>query len=208
MRYFFLVLFFIIVVLGVHGDIYKSPYTISQLNSLPSLYSFIPLTPIPGIVSTGLIFPFHTWVHSFSTTFTILLPFLISPPPLYQSPGQDLFYLLVLCFWRKKKKKHFCLFKLLYRVFHCDISIYMYYNPNWLVPRYFSSFNLSPLLMAISTGLNILHSLLYRKYISYIHLLNFLLQEMDYWKQFLGQRIWTFSWVLKWLPNYFFKRLS
>jgi hypothetical protein len=107
MRYFFLVLFFIIVVLGVHGDIYKSPYTISQLNSLPSLYSFIPLTPIPGIVSTGLIFPFHTWVHSFSTTFTILLPFLISPPPLYQSPGQDLFYLLVLCFWRKKKKNIF-----------------------------------------------------------------------------------------------------
>jgi hypothetical protein len=42
-------------------------------------------------------------------------------------------------------------------------------------PLYFSPFYLSPLLRAISTGLKILDSFLYRKYINHIHLLNFLL---------------------------------
>jgi hypothetical protein len=42
-------------------------------------------------------------------------------------------------------------------------------------PLHFSPFYLSPLLMEISTGLNILYSFLYRKCINYIHFLNFLL---------------------------------
>jgi hypothetical protein len=45
-------------VLGVHCDIYKIPYNISWLNSLPLSFFFISPPPIPGVVSTGLIFPF------------------------------------------------------------------------------------------------------------------------------------------------------
>jgi hypothetical protein len=50
--------YYIIVVMGVHCDIYKSSYNISWLNSPPPSFSFILLPPIPRIVSTGLIFPF------------------------------------------------------------------------------------------------------------------------------------------------------
>jgi hypothetical protein len=40
---------------------------------------------------------------------------------------------------------------------------------------YFSSFYLSPFLMVVSTGLKILCSFLYRKYVNHVHLCNFLL---------------------------------
>jgi hypothetical protein len=47
-----------------------------------------PLLPsIPGIVSTGLIFHFHTWEHNISTTFTFSHPFLISSPPHWYQPS-------------------------------------------------------------------------------------------------------------------------
>jgi hypothetical protein len=42
-------------------------------------------------------------------------------------------------------------------------------------PLHFSSFYLSPLLMVILTGLNIMYSYLCRKYINHIHLLYFFL---------------------------------
>jgi hypothetical protein len=55
---------------------------------------------IPGIVSTVIICPFHTWVHNISIIFTILYPYLISSPlPLVPTPRQNLFYLSALCFW-------------------------------------------------------------------------------------------------------------
>jgi hypothetical protein len=50
--------FFIIVVLGVHCDIYKSSYNLLYLTSPPPSFSFNHPPPIPGIVSTGLIFLF------------------------------------------------------------------------------------------------------------------------------------------------------
>jgi hypothetical protein len=53
-----------IIVLGVHCGIYKSSYNISQLDSPPPSFSFIPFPPIPGIVSPGLIFHFHPRVHN------------------------------------------------------------------------------------------------------------------------------------------------
>jgi hypothetical protein len=52
--------------------------------------------------------------------------------------------------------------------------IYVLY-PELVHPLYFSPFYLSPLLMVISTGLHILYSFSYRKYINHIHLFNFLL---------------------------------
>jgi hypothetical protein len=56
------------------------------------------------------------------------------PIPLVLFPGQDLFYLPALCFW----KNIFCLFK----VFIQGVSlwyfhVYMYYNPNWFIPFIF-----------------------------------------------------------------------
>jgi hypothetical protein len=53
--------------------------------------------------------------------------------------------------------------------------VYMYYIQNWFIPSIFFHFYLSPLLMVIWTGLKILYSFLYRKYINHIHLLYFLL---------------------------------
>jgi hypothetical protein len=42
--------------------------------------------------------------------------------------------------------------------------VYMYYNPNWFISSFFF-FYLCSLLIVISTGLKILYSFLYRKYI-------------------------------------------
>jgi hypothetical protein len=54
----FCLFYYIIVVQGVHCDIYRSSYNILYLNSPPPSFSFIPptLTLIPGRVSTCLIF--------------------------------------------------------------------------------------------------------------------------------------------------------
>jgi hypothetical protein len=54
------------------------------------------------IVSIVLIFHFDTWVHSISTIFTFLYPFLRSSSlSLVPTPGQDLFYFPVVHFWKK-----------------------------------------------------------------------------------------------------------
>jgi hypothetical protein len=73
--------------------IYVVKFTPSIILLCPSLFR---------IVSAGLIFPFHTWVHNISTLFTLLHPFLISLPltPV-TTPRQDLFYLPSLHFWKK-----------------------------------------------------------------------------------------------------------
>jgi hypothetical protein len=47
----------------------------------PLIILLYPPPLIPGIVSTCLILPFYTCVHSISTTFSLLHPFLISSPP-------------------------------------------------------------------------------------------------------------------------------
>jgi hypothetical protein len=64
-----------------------------------------PFPPIPGTTSILSFFHFHTWVNNISTTFTFLHSFLISSPThthWYQL-RQNLFYLSVLCFLKKKK---------------------------------------------------------------------------------------------------------
>jgi hypothetical protein len=52
--------------------------------------------------------------------------------------------------------------------------LYILY-PKLVHPFYFSPFYLSPLLTVILTNLKILYSILYTKYITHIHLFNFLL---------------------------------
>jgi hypothetical protein len=107
-----------IVVLGrAHCGIYKSSYNISNisyLNSLSPLFFFAPLSPIPGVVSTGLYFSIYIYVY---TVFALYSPsYTLSPPPpsshWYQLPSrEDLFYppILWFCKW---KKNFFCLFKI------------------------------------------------------------------------------------------------
>jgi hypothetical protein len=100
----------IIIVLGVHCDIYKSSYNISQLNSPPPSLSFIPTSPYSWnsfnrtyfsiFIHGYLIFPLY------SPSFTF---FISSPLPLVPSPRQEQFYFPVLFM---KKKRHFCLFKI------------------------------------------------------------------------------------------------
>jgi hypothetical protein len=58
-----------------------------------------------------------------------------------------------------------------FREFHYDISMYIC-MVSWIGS---SSFYLSPFLMVSSIGLKILYLILYRKYITHIHLLSFLL---------------------------------
>jgi hypothetical protein len=54
-------------------------------------------------------------------------------------------------------KRHFCLFKIVVSVFHCDISKYICIKTRIASYLYFSLFYLSPFLMVISTGLKILY---------------------------------------------------
>jgi hypothetical protein len=124
-------------VLGVHCDIYKIPYNISWLNSLPLSFFFISPPPIPGVVSTGLIFPFtymstqylqHIHPH---TPF----PYILSPPTGTKlQTGLVLPSVLNFC-----KKNDICVCLGCYtRCFTVTFHVYMYYNLNWFVP-FFSS---------------------------------------------------------------------
>jgi hypothetical protein len=129
-----------------------------------------PLSPFPwilGIISKGLIF--QSWVHNISTTFNLLHTFLISfPILLVPTPQTGPLFL-------KKKKRHFCVFKIaLYSDLWWHFHVYAYCNLNWFISPIFLLSTLA-LLMVISTGLKILYSFLYRNYINHIHHLNFLL---------------------------------
>jgi hypothetical protein len=112
-------------------------------------------------------------MHSIYTVFTLLHPFpTYSLLPLIPTP-QSLFCPPVFCFC--SKKRHFCLFKIaIHGVSSWHFNVYMYYNLNWFSSLQFFSFLPCPL-MVISTGLKILCSFLYKKFINLIHLLNFLL---------------------------------
>jgi hypothetical protein len=141
---------------------------------------YLPL-PIPGIVSTGLIFPFTyvctQYLHCIHPTMPFPHPF---PPPtgatahLHHSTCLPV---LFSDFVKKKKKKwHFCLFKIaIWGVSLWHFHVYVYFITRIGLSLLFFSFYLSPLLTVILTGLKVLYSFLYREYINHIHLLNLLL---------------------------------
>jgi hypothetical protein len=88
--FFFKPLFF--VVLGIHCGIYKSSYTVSNisyLNYLPPSFCFISPSPIPGIVSAGLIFPFKYICTQYLHYINLLIPFphILSLPLVPLPPG-------------------------------------------------------------------------------------------------------------------------
>jgi hypothetical protein len=119
-------------VLGVCCRIYKSSYNISSISylnlPLPS-FSFIHPSPIPGIVSTGIIFPFRYMCTQYLHLIHYLTPFPhLLPTPMFQhSPPQTVtippFYSLSLF-----KKWHSCLFKIAIQgvsLWHFHVYIYI-----------------------------------------------------------------------------------
>jgi hypothetical protein len=103
----------------------------------PSIILLYSLSPIPGIVSTGLNFHFHTWVHNISTILTVLHPFLVPCPlPLVPTPNRTCFT----CMFSIFGKRYFCLFKIaIQEVSLWHFYAYMYYNPNWFIPLFLLS---------------------------------------------------------------------
>jgi hypothetical protein len=121
-----ILLFFVIVVLGVHCDIYQSSYTVSYLNSTLPSFSFI--LPPPFLEQFQQV-TFSIYIHEYiifiiySHSYTLFL-YLSPPQTLMSSSAQDLFYLPVLCFW-----KGIILFKI---AIHCFIMTFssLYYKLN------------------------------------------------------------------------------
>jgi hypothetical protein len=102
----------------------------------PQSFSFIPFSPIAGIVSICFNFLFYTWIHNISTSFSLLNPFLISHMHThwYQSPDRNCFTFLLSIF----EKRHVCLFRIaLQGVFLWHFYVYMYDNLNWFMPSIF-----------------------------------------------------------------------
>jgi hypothetical protein len=120
-----------------------------------------------------IIFPFTYMYTQYLHHIHPLCPFpTLTPSHWYQFP-QTGPPVLQFC---KRKNWHVYLFKIaVHGVSLQHFHVYLYYNLNQLISSIFLLSNLSPLLMVISTGLKILYSYLYGKYINYIHLLNFLL---------------------------------
>jgi hypothetical protein len=87
---------------------------------------------IPGVISTGLIFPFIFMCLQYLHHVYPSIPFLPSSPPTgINTPRQDLFHPPVLDSV-KGMKKTFCLFKITMQEFLCGTSMN--------VPRFGSSF--------------------------------------------------------------------
>jgi hypothetical protein len=81
------ILFSIVVLGGVHCDIYKSFHNISTtfyLNSPTPLFSYIPPSPHSWNSFNGYHFSISIHVHRICTIFTLSHPFTTSSLPLYQ----------------------------------------------------------------------------------------------------------------------------
>jgi hypothetical protein len=105
----------------------------------------LPPPPIPGIVSTGLIFLFtymYTYFHHIHPLKSLSL-YTLSPIgiyPLDRTHFAFLFSVLV-----KKKKMTFCLFKIaLQGAWLWHFCVYMFYSPNWFISSIFLLSTLSP----------------------------------------------------------------
>jgi hypothetical protein len=80
----------------------------------------------PGIVSTGIIFPFTHMCTQYLHHIHLLCPFPHPPHShWYQSPGQDLFCPPVLRFCERKKNVTFVCVRQLYRKFPYDTFMYI-----------------------------------------------------------------------------------
>jgi hypothetical protein len=115
-------LFLLLCWVGVHCGIYRSSYYISNIIfefTISIILLYLP-SPIPGIVSTGIIIPFTYmctqylyYIHP-----PTLFPYFFSPSHKHQPPNPPQGQLML------KKKNDVCLRKL-HREFPCDISMYV-----------------------------------------------------------------------------------
>jgi hypothetical protein len=97
----------------------------------PSIILLYPPSSILRMLSTGLIFPFAYMSTQYFHHVRPPTPFLyILPPPTGTNPETGLFYLPVLCFWKKT-----FLFGYLHRDFHYDISIYIFIV-SWILDQH------------------------------------------------------------------------
>jgi hypothetical protein len=104
---------------------------------IPSIVLLYPPSPIPGIVSTGLIFPSTYICTQYLHIFILLHPFPTSSHLPLILPDRDLFCPLILWFC----KMTFCLFKITTQ----EISLWHFHvlQPKLVNLLYFSPFNLS-----------------------------------------------------------------
>jgi hypothetical protein len=160
---------------GVHCDIYKSSYNISTISylNLPPPSFFIPSSPHSWNSFSRSHFSIYIQVYTVFALYSPSHTLSLSLPPLTgtKPPGRTCSTILFSSFV-KENKWYFYLFKIATQgvsLWHFHVFI------SELVPLLcFSSFYLIPLLILVSTGLKILYSFLYREYINYIRLLNFL----------------------------------
>jgi hypothetical protein len=113
----------LIVVLGVHCGIYKSSYyisNISQLNSYPPSFSFIPLPPFLELFQQVSFFNLYTCVHSNWTRFTQLHPFLTSSSSNRSQTPSSTYSAHLFSHFVKKEKNAILV---CHRKFSCDTSI-------------------------------------------------------------------------------------
>jgi hypothetical protein len=143
----------------VHCGIYKSSYNISNISYFNHPLHYFPLLPpppIPGTVSTGLIFLFTYMYTQYLHRINPPAPFphFLLPPTGTNLPRQDLFCPPVLQFC-KRNIKITCLYKISTQgVSSLYFHVYMYYSPNWFISSIFIF--LSSLHMVVSIGLKIL----------------------------------------------------
>jgi hypothetical protein len=112
--YFYLFIYFILLLclVGVHCDIYKDSYNISNIlyviSSPPPFYFISPSPLIQKTVSTGIFLLFTIMSTQYLHHIHLLtsFPHLLSPlTAISPSPRQNLFFLPVLLFYKRKKKE-------------------------------------------------------------------------------------------------------
>jgi hypothetical protein len=121
----------VVVVLRAHCDIYQSFYNISELNLPPT--SFILLHP-------------HSWNGFNKSHFSIFIHEQIIFLP--YSPSYTLFFYLTLSDWCQPPDRAcvtllISVFEKRYKMAIQGVSlwgfcVYVYYNPNWFIPLFFS----------------------------------------------------------------------
>jgi hypothetical protein len=105
--------------------------------------------PIPGIVSRDLIFSICPYVYrifpQYSSSYTLSLYVPPTHTHCYQPSRWNLFSLPVLRFCKKRKRRHFYLFKVaLEGISLWHFHVYMYFNPNWFMLSIFLFLPKSP----------------------------------------------------------------
>jgi hypothetical protein len=116
-------------------------------------------------------FPFSymstEYFHHIHLPYPVLIAYPLSLVP---NPRQDLFYFLILHFWKKT-----CLYKIAMQgVLLWHFHVCMYYYLNWFIPSIFLLSSLVSPSYGDFKRLKILYSFLHMKYINHVHLLNLL----------------------------------